>query len=61
MDIAAMSIGMHQAQLQQNISLALTKKVMDQSETQMEGLVQLLQTSAPAPHPTTGNTIDLSI
>ncbi|MGE6257587.1 YjfB family protein [Heyndrickxia sporothermodurans] len=61
MDIAALSIGLHHTQLQQNISLALTKKVMENSKVQMEGIVNVLNTSTPVPtsHPTLGKTFDV--
>jgi hypothetical protein len=58
MDIAALSIGMSQSQLQQSVSLAVTKKAMDNSETQSNGLLQLMNT-ASAPHPTLGKSIDI--
>jgi hypothetical protein len=55
MDIAAVSIGMNQTALQQNVSIALTKKVMDTEQQSANQMIQMLQ----APHPTLGNTIDL--
>lgn len=58
MDIPALSIAMSQTELQQNVSVALSKKVMDFSQTQGEGLLQMLRTPM-APHPTSGNRIDL--
>lgn len=52
MDIAALSMGMSQASLGQNIGLALTKKTMDMAQ---QNANQMLQ----APHPTLGNSIDV--
>ncbi|MEO4052101.1 YjfB family protein [Solibacillus sp. CAU 1738] len=57
MDIAALSIAMHQSQLMQNVSLAVTKQAMDFQEQSTEQLVEMLD----APHPTAGHTIDVSI
>jgi len=36
MDIAALSVGLHQIQLQQNIGIALTKKAMDTAQIQSQ-------------------------
>ncbi|MGG3797639.1 YjfB family protein [Metabacillus fastidiosus] len=55
MDIAALSIGMNQASLSQNISIALVKKVMTTAEQNSDGLIKMLEAS----HPTLGKTIDL--
>lgn len=40
--IAAMSISMNQASLQQDVSLAVTKKVMDSQELALEELTEML-------------------
>lgn len=40
--IAAMSINMNQASLQQDVSLAVTKKVMDSQELALEELTEML-------------------
>ncbi|WP_084552379.1 YjfB family protein [Bacillus cihuensis] len=55
MDIAALSIGMSQASLSQNVGIALTKKVMDSSQQNAVQMVEMLQ----APHPNLGHSIDL--
>ncbi|MED3575110.1 YjfB family protein [Cytobacillus praedii] len=55
MDIAALSIGMNQATLKQNVSIALTKKVMKSTEQNSAELIKMLETS----HPTLGKSIDL--
>lgn len=55
LDIAALSIGMNQASLNQNVSIALVKKVMTNAEQNSDGLIKMLEAS----HPTLGKTIDL--
>jgi len=55
LDIAALSISMHQASLGQNIGLALTKMSMDNTQQNAAQMIEMLQ----APHPTLGNSIDL--
>ncbi|WP_419392634.1 YjfB family protein [Cytobacillus praedii] len=55
LDIAALSIGMNQATLKQNVSIALTKKVMESTEQNSAELIKMLETS----HPTLGKSIDL--
>ena len=57
MDIAALSIAMNQANLMQNVSLAVTKQAMDVQQQNTEQLVEMLN----APHPTTGRTIDIQV
>jgi Putative motility protein len=55
LDIAALSIGLSQASLGQNVNIALAKKVMETSQQSNEQLLKVLQ----APHPTHGNVIDV--
>lgn len=43
MDIAAMSISMSQAQIRQDVSLAILKKTMEQQENTAEQMTQLIQ------------------
>ncbi len=57
MDIAALSIAMHQSQLMQNVSLAVTKQALDFQQQNSDQLVEMLD----APHPTSGHTIDVSV
>lgn len=57
MDIAALSIGMKQASLSQNVGIALTKKAMDTAEQNSDQLLKMLE----APHPTLGKSSDLSV
>lgn len=59
MDIAALSISMHQSQLMQNISLAVTKQAMEFQQQSTEQLTEILEVATP--HPTSGHTIDLSV
>ncbi|MEK4875945.1 YjfB family protein [Bacillus sp. FSL W8-0102] len=62
MDIAALSVGLHQIQLQQNIEIALTKKAMDTAQIQSQEMINMIQqSSVPAPHPTAGHKIDVRI
>lgn len=51
-DIAATSMSMHQASLQQDVSLAVTKKVMDTQELAGQELLRML------PEPPRGEYID---
>ncbi len=45
MDIAAMSMSMHSAQLMQNVSLSVTKNAMETQEVAMQGLLEMLPPS----------------
>lgn len=55
MDIAALSIGLSQASLHQNVNLALTKNILDTAQQTNEQLLKMTE----APHPNLGNTIDV--
>lgn len=55
LDIAALSVNMHQASLGQSVSLALTKMSMDNTQQNATQMIEMLQ----VPHPTLGNSIDL--
>ncbi|WP_449598766.1 YjfB family protein [Niallia sp. Marseille-Q9988] len=57
MDIAALSIGMNQASLSQNVGIALTKKAMNTAEQNSDQLLKMLE----APHPTLGKSVDMSV
>lgn len=57
MDIAAFSMAMASSNVMQQASLAVTKHAMDVSETQMQGLVDMMQTASPAP--SFGHTLDI--
>lgn len=57
MDIAALAMSMKQAELMQNVSLAVTKQAMGVQEQNTEQLLEVID----APHPTSGHTIDVSI
>jgi len=62
MDIAALSVGLHQIRLQQSVGIALTRKAMDTVQIQSQEMINMIQQSAvPAPHPTSGHKIDVSI
>jgi len=55
LDIAALSVNMHQASLGQSINIALTKMSLDSTQQNATQIMEMLQ----APHPTLGNSIDL--
>ena len=56
LDIAALAMSMKQAELMQNVSLTVTKTSNGISENQAEQVVEV----SDAPHPTLGQTIDVS-
>jgi hypothetical protein len=58
MDIAALSISMKQAQLAQDVSLALIKKVMNVSTDNNLQLIKMMELSA---NPNLGSNIDLKV
>ncbi|MFB6465559.1 YjfB family protein [Cytobacillus sp. Hz8] len=55
MDIAALSIGMSQASLGQDVSLALMKNIMNTAQQNSDQMIKMIE----APHPTLGHSIDL--
>jgi hypothetical protein len=57
MDIAALAMSMKQAELMQNVSLAVTKQAMEFEQQSTEQVMEILD----APHPTLGQTIDVTI
>ncbi len=57
MDIAALSMMMSQQQLLQNVSLAVSKQAIELQQDMTEQVVEMID----APHPTLGQSIDLSI
>lgn len=57
MSIAAMSISMHQGQLQQSVDVALMRKVMDQQTAQAAALVEDIAQSVPSTVP--GSRLDI--
>ncbi|GAA5415650.1 uncharacterized protein YjfB [Paraliobacillus ryukyuensis] len=56
MDIAALSTAMSQASLQQQVSLSVTNKAMEQSEVASEGLIKMMEQSV---QPHLGGSIDV--
>lgn len=58
-DIAAMSMVNSQAQVKAQASLKVMANVKDVMNQQGEHLIEMLQTSNPAPHPTHGNKVDV--
>ena len=60
MDIAALSISLNQAQLMQQVSIAVAQHTME-IQVQQVGQVAETMTTVGAQHPTFGNIIDISI
>lgn len=58
MDIAALSVSMKQASLYQQVGIALTKKVMDTNEVNLQGLMKIMESSV---NPNLGKNIDVSV
>ncbi|MBE6096847.1 MAG: YjfB family protein [Schwartzia sp.] len=56
MSIAAMSVGMHQAQVQQNLGVAVLKEAMDSSG---QGLETMLSSMTESLDPNLGTMIDV--
>ena len=65
MDIAMMSIAMHQGKAQQQASMAVMKKSMDLAKGQSEGLEKLMDSAnlqaSQASHPHLGGKLDVSV
>ncbi|HLS67035.1 MAG TPA: YjfB family protein [Pseudogracilibacillus sp.] len=61
MDIAAMSMALSQANVKQQASLAVMKKAMTTTETNAQGLIDMLNQSVGnnAPHPYLGGKVDV--
>lgn len=57
MDIAALAMSMKQAELMQNVSLAVTKQAMEFQQQSAEQVIEILD----APHPTSGHQFDVSV
>ena len=49
MDIAALSMEMSQARVQQSAEISVMKKAMDAQEASMNQLVESMEAAAPAP------------
>jgi len=56
MDIAQMSVGMHQAQAQQSLGIAVAKLAMDSGKEALE----LIEETTASIDPSLGNSIDVS-
>ena len=56
MDIAQMSVGMHQMQAQQSLGIAVAKMAMDSGSEALE----LIEESTASLDPSLGNSIDVS-
>jgi hypothetical protein len=58
MDIAALSVYMSQSNLSQQVSLAVTKKVMDVSDETSQNMIKMLETSV---NPNLGVNLDVRV
>lgn len=58
MDVAKLSMALSQANVKQQASLQVMSKVMDQTESQSNGLIKMLDQASPA-HPNLGTKIDI--
>ncbi len=60
MDVAAFSMDMSMAKLQQNVGLSIAKKAMNQEEQQAAGLLDMVSQANPGqfPHSGVGQNID---
>jgi hypothetical protein len=58
MDIAALSVYMSQANLSQQVSIAVTKKVMDVSDENCQNMIKMLETSV---NPNLGVNLDVRV
>ena len=56
MDIAQMSVGMHQAQAQQSVGIAVAKLAMDSGKEALD----LIEETTASLDPSLGNSIDVS-
>ena len=56
MDIAQMSVGMHQAQAQQSVGIAVAKMAMDSGKDALD----LIEETTASLDPSLGNSIDVS-
>ena len=56
MDVAQMSVGMHQLQAQQSLGIAVAKMAMDSGKDALE----LIEESTASLDPSLGNSIDVS-
>ena len=56
MDIAQMSVGMHQAQAQQSLGIAVAKMAMDSGKYPLD----LIEETTASIDPSLGNSIDVS-
>ncbi|WP_074432955.1 YjfB family protein [Bacillus ndiopicus] len=57
MDIAALAMNMKQTQLMQQVSIAVTKQVMEFEQQSTEQLLEVID----VPHPNLGQSIDISV
>ena len=58
MDVAALSMAMSQVNVAQQVSVSLTKDVMDNAEAQASQLLQMMEQSV---NPNVGSNIDIKL
>lgn len=64
MDIAALSMGMSQVQLMQQVDLSIIKMAMETGSAQMDGLIEMIEAegpSIPPPDLNIGNLLDIKV
>lgn len=57
MDIASMSMALSQAKVMQQVSVSMQKNAMDVVETQMDGIVDMMQAQTPS----FGHSLDIRV
>lgn len=58
MDIATTSINLKQSTLSQNVSIALTKKIMDNANESAQSLLKVMETNT---NPNLGSNLDVRV
>ncbi len=64
MDIAALSMGMSQVNLMQQVDLSIIKMAMETGSRQMDGLVEMIEPVSdviPSPDPNIGQILDVKV
>ncbi|MEY8356413.1 YjfB family protein [Lachnospiraceae bacterium 54-53] len=54
MDIAAMSMGLSSARLQQSVGISVAKKAMNSQEAEAAGLIEMMDAAVPGQVPADG-------
>ena len=64
MDIAALSMGMSQVNLMQQVDLSLVKMAMETGSAQVDGLMEMIEPLdqvVPSPDPNIGRLLDVKV